>query len=147
VAKARESVERSWTRPPDPASLEAAVRAIEQAAPQVRRRLAAIPAGNLAGRIVADTNAANWAEAAAALAALEAVADREVAAGRLEAEGTVRSRLATLREMLEFPIETADGRTERFSSPRGYDATAIGELLRGVAEAVKGPPPAAPGAR
>ena len=147
VAKARESVERSWTRPPDPASLEAAVRAIEQAAPQVRRRHAAIPAGNLAGRIVADTNAANWAEAAAALAALEAVADREVAAGRLEAEGTVRSRLATLREMLEFPIETADGRTERFSSPRGYDATAIGELLRGMAEAVKGPPPAAPGAR
>jgi len=136
VAKARGSVERSWTRPPDSASLEAAVRAIERAAPQMRQRLAAMPAASLAGRIAADTNAANWAEAAAALAALEAVADREIAAGGPAAPGEVRARLATLRTLLEFPIESDGGITVRFESPRGYDATAVAGHLRAVAESL-----------
>lgn len=146
VAKARAAVERSWIPPPESKPLDAAVRAIEQAGPQLGPRLAGIPARELASRIVAGTNAANWAEAAAALAALEAVADREIAAGRLDA-ANVRGSLTSLRGLLEFPVEPVDGRTERFSSPRGYDAAAVGEHLSRVAEAVKGQTPALPGAR
>lgn len=136
VATARAAVERSWTRPPDPASLLAAVRAIEQAGPQLGPRLAGIPAGELASRIVAGTNAANWAEAAAALAALEAIADREIAAGGSAVPGEVRARLAALRTLLEFPIESDGGITVRFESPRGYDATAVAGHLRAVAESL-----------
>jgi len=136
VATARTSVERSWTRPPDPALLLAAVREIEQARPRVHERLANVSAGDLALQIVRDVDPANWAEAATALGGLEALADREVAAGRLAAEGSVRSRLSSLRRMLEFPIETADGRNERFSSPRGYDPAAVGAGLLGVASAL-----------
>ena len=147
IANARAAVERSWIRPPESAPFDAAVRAIEHVAPRLRGELAAMPAGELAGRIVAGTNAANWAEAASALAGLEAVADREAAAGRLAAEGAVRPRLAALRKMLEFPVERVGGRTERFSSPRGYDAVAVAEHLRAIEREVKGPPPAAPGAR
>lgn len=113
-----------------------AARSVEAARPGLRQRLTAIPAGELAGRIVAGTNAANWAEAVSALGALEAIADRETAAGRTAIAGDVRPRLAAVRSLLEFPVESAAGTTVRFSSPRGYDAAAVAEHLAGIADAL-----------
>jgi hypothetical protein len=147
LSQARIAIDRRWTAIPDAATIADAVRAIEAARTGVHARLADASSGDLALQIVRDTAPADWAEAVSAIGGLEALADREAAAGRLVAEGAVRSRLASLRRLLEFPIETVDGRTERFASPRGYDATAVGELLRGIAQAFTGTPPAAPGAR
>jgi hypothetical protein len=147
LSQARIAIDRRWTAIPDAATIADAVRAIEAARTGVHAQLADASSGDLALRIVRDTAPADWAEAVSAIGGLEALADREAAAGRLVAEGAVRSRLASLRRLLEFPIETVDGRTERFASPRGYDATAVGELLRGIAQAFTGTPPAAPGAR
>ena len=146
-ARVRRRIEATWARVPEAGPLADATRAVEAARAGVHDRLAASAAGDLADRIVAGTNAANWAEAVSALAGLEAVADREVAAGRLAPDAAVRSRLAALRDLLEFPVEQAEGRTERFSSPRGYDAAAVAEHLRAIAEGVRGAPPIAPGAR
>jgi hypothetical protein len=136
LARVRGEIDRSWARVPDASSLAAALRAIEASRPGLHDRLAAVAAGDLAGRIVAGTNAANWAEAVSALGALEAVVDRETSADRLAATDEVRSRLSALRTLLEFPVETSAGTTERFSSPRGYDAAAVAEQLRAIAEAL-----------
>ena len=105
-------------------------------AEQLGALLAAASAEDLGRRITQGTDPANWAEAVAALGGLEAVVDREAAAGRLVDEAGVRSRLAAVRVLLEFPMQTVDGQTERFSSPRDYDAPAIGEHLRVIASAL-----------
>jgi hypothetical protein len=147
LARVRGEIDRAWARIPDPSATAAALRAVEAARPGLHDRLAATNAGDLADRIVAGTNAANWAEAVSALGALEAVADREVAAGRLAIHGSVRTRLAAVRELLEFPVEAIDGSPVRFSSPRGYDAAAVAEHLGAIAEGLTATPSAAPGAR
>jgi hypothetical protein len=136
LSGARGAIDRAWARPPDSRSLAAALRAVEAARQGLHDRLSASPAGDLASRIVAGTNAANWAEAVSALGALEAVADREAAAGRLPKAGDVPTRLAALRDLLEFPVESADGETVRFSSPRDYDSAAVSEHLRSIAESL-----------
>jgi dihydrodipicolinate synthase/N-acetylneuraminate lyase len=146
LAQVRGAIDTAWARLPDAGPLEEAIRAVKAAREGLHDRLAAATAGDLADRIVAGTNAAHWAEAVSALGALEAVADRELKAGRLDVDGDVRPRLATLRELLEFPVELADGRPVRFSSPRGYDAAAVAAHLRAIAEAVR-TPLALPGAR
>lgn len=136
VARARAAVDRRWTAIPDAATLAAALQAIEGARPGLGALLAAASAEDLGRRITQGTDPANWAEAVAALGGLEAVVDREAAAGRLVDEAGVRSRLAAVRVLLEFPMQTVDGQTERFSSPRDYDAPAIGEHLRVIASAL-----------
>lgn len=136
LARVRGGIDRSWARAPQPQHLADALRAVEAARPGLHDRLAAATAGELAGRIVVGTNAANWAEAVAALEALEAVADREAAAGRTALDGNLRTQFAALRELLEFPVESAAGKTVRFSSPRGYDAAAVSTRLRAIAEAL-----------
>lgn len=136
VSRARSVVDSRWTAIPAAATLAAAVRAIEEARPGLGPLLAAASAEDLARRITRGTDPANWAEAVAALGGLEAVVDREAAAGRLADEDYVRSHLAALRVLLEFPIQTVDGKTERFSSPRDYDAPAVGEHLRAIASAL-----------
>lgn len=142
----RGAIDAAWARLPDAGPLDEAIRAVEAARTGLHDRLATATADDLAAGIVAGTNAANWAEAVSALGALEAVADREVAVGRFAVDGDVRPRLALLRELLEFPVEVADGRPVRFSSPRGYDAAAVATLLRVIATAFRAPP-AVPGAR
>ncbi len=136
MARVRGTIDRAWARVPDAGPLAEALRAVEAARPGLHERLAEAAADDLAGRIIAGTNAADWAEVVSALGGLEAVADREAAAGRLAATGEVRTRLATLRKLLEFPVEAADNETVRFSSPRGYDAAAVAEHLRAIEEAL-----------
>ncbi|MFM9058896.1 MAG: multiheme c-type cytochrome, partial [Planctomycetaceae bacterium] len=136
LARVRAGIDRAWARVPPTQSLADVLHAVEAARPGLHERLVAAPAGELAGRIVAGTNAANWAEAVSALGALEAVADREAAAGRTAIAGDVRPQFAALRELLEFPVESAAGTTVRFSSPRGYDAAAVSERLRLIAESL-----------
>jgi hypothetical protein len=147
LARVRRAIDTAWSRVPDAGPLAEAIRTVESARLDIHDRLAASDAGELADRIVAGTNAENWAEAVSALGGLEAVVDREAAAGRLTAEGALPRRLAALRRLLEFPIERVDSRTERFSSPRGYDAVAVAEHLRAIAKAVRRTAPIAPGAR
>ena len=147
LSRVREAVGRSWAAVPPAAALAEAVRSVEDARFGLHERLARLPAADLARRLVGETNAANWAEAVSALGGIEAIADREVAAGRLSADAAVAMRLAALRRQLEFPIETVDGKEERFSSPRGYDPAGVAAELRAIADALTGTPAAAPGAR
>lgn len=147
LVRVRGGIDRGWAGVPEAAPLAEAIRTVESARQAVHDRLAASTSADLANRIVAGTNAANWAEAVSALAGLEAVADRELAGGRIQADDGPRAKLAELRRLLEFPIERVDGRTERFSSPRGYDAAAIAEHLRAIAEAFTRAAPPAPGGR
>lgn len=142
VSGARLAIDRRWTAIPDAAAIADALRAIDEARTGVSARLAAASAGDLALRIVRETEASNWSEAVSALGALEALADREAAGGRLATEEDVWSHLASLRRLLEFPILTVNGRTERFASPRGYDPTAVGEHLGGIARSFRESPAA-----
>jgi hypothetical protein len=136
LSRARIPIDRQWTAMPDPTVLSAAIHAIEEARPRLHEHLATLSAGHIAQRIARGTNATSWAEAVSALGGLEALVDREAAAGRLTNETQVRSRLASLHRLLEFPIESVDGNAERFSSPRGYDAEAAAAYLRSIAAAL-----------
>ena len=134
LTQLRGGIDRGWARMPDPQPLAAAVRAVEAARTGLHERISTASAGELAARLVAGTNVANWAEVVSALGGLEALADREMLAGRTAVDGDVRLQLAELRTRLEFPIESAAGQTVRFSSPRRYDAAAVSEQLRVIAE-------------
>ena len=131
----RDTIGRSWVRVPAAASLAAAIRAVDDARAGLHERLASRTAADLAHSLAEGTDAANWAEAVSALGGLEAIADREAAAGRLVAGGEVPRRLAGLRRLLEFPIESAGGTTERFASPRGYEPAAVADEIRSIAKA------------
>ena len=143
LAEFRGAVERGWSRVPDRRLLAAAIDGVRNARGGLADHVAMIPGGALAARIAADTDATNWAEAVSAYGALEAIAAREAAAGRIAADAEVFGRLAALRRLLEFPIEAVDGSFERFSSPRSYAAGEVGTTIRAIAAAL-GAPPAPP---
>jgi hypothetical protein len=148
LAAFRAEVERRWWQVPDAAAVAACRDAIAAARLHGHAALKALPAGPLADRVVKDVNAADWDEAAAALAALRAIADRATARGAAPARtAPARERLDSLRELLEFPVaaarppdfgHTAAGHTAagRFDSPRGYDAQAVSAALRAAAAAL-----------
>jgi hypothetical protein len=142
LAAFRAEVERSWWQVPDAAAVAACRDAIAAARLHGHAALKALPAGPLADRVVQDVNTADWDEAAAALAALRAIADRATARGASPARtAPARERLERLRGLLEFPAAAAEspdpGRTAgRFDSPHGYDAAAVAAALRAVAEAL-----------
>lgn len=133
----RETVERRWWERPDAATITACLDAIDAAREHVHPSLAVTTAGGFAGRVVEQVDPATWGEAAAALAALEAVAARAAAGGTpresLEAAG---ARLRKLRGLLEFPVDGAD-RRPRFDSPRDYDPRAVAAELRAIAAALE----------
>ena len=124
-------VEAAWWSPPPPAAVRDALAALDAARPRVCGELAGTANATLARRIVSSVDPAHWDEAAAALAALEAVRDRLIARG---VDGptvtTATERLRDLRRRLEFP-GVADG--PRFDSPRGHDAAAVADALRAAA--------------
>lgn len=132
----RIGLEAAWWSPPPPASVRDALDVIEAARPRVCGDLARVDNAVLARGIVSSVDPTIWDEAAAALAALEAVRDRLIArGGDRQTVATVTERLRDLRRRLEFP-GVADG--PRFDSPRGHDAAAVSEALRAAAEAVAG---------
>lgn len=137
LSQAAIAIDRQWTAIPDSAVLAAAIHAIEEARPRLHEHLATRSAGDMARQIALGTDATSWAEAVSALGGLQALADSEAAAGRLADEREVRLRLASLHRLLEFPIESVNGNTERFSSPRGYDAEAVAAYLRSIAAALE----------
>ena len=131
----RDTEDRWWERP-DAATIVACLDAIDAARAHVHPGLAGISAGTIATRIVASVAPATWDEAAAALAALEAVAARAAARGTPpEVLAPARNRLSTLRRLLEFP-GGGDGQTGRFDSPRDYDAGAVARELAAIAAAL-----------
>ncbi|MFM8953028.1 MAG: multiheme c-type cytochrome [Planctomycetaceae bacterium] len=136
LLEARAAVEHGWSRVPDRRLLATAIDAAVKARGAVPDHVATIPSGDLAGRIAAATDAAHWAEAGSAYGCLEAIAAREVAAGRIAADAGVFARLAMLRQLLEFPLESTAGVVERFASPRGYAAEDVATTIREIATAL-----------
>lgn len=137
----REQVERRWWQPPDAAVVAACMAEVDAARHQGHAVLAAQAAGPLAERVVAGVNAADWDEAAAALAALRAIADRATARNAAaSATAAARDRLERLRGLLEFPAAGPPGSgraaTGRFDSPHGHDAAAVAAALRAAAAAL-----------
>ena len=144
LQEARAAVERGWSRVPDRPVLAAAIEAVVKARAGLPAHVAAIPSRELAARIAVETDATNWAESVSAFGGLEAVAARELAAGRITADADVFARLAKLRQLLEFPIESAEGKIERFSSPRHYAAGEVTTQIHEIATALGAgllPPP------
>jgi hypothetical protein len=136
LLEARTGVERGWSRPPDRRLLANAIEVAGRTRAGLAAHVATLSAAELAGRIAVETDATNWAEAVSAFGGLEAVAARELAAGRIAADADVFARLATLRRLLEFPIESAAGTFERFSSPRRYAAGEVGTQIAAIAAAL-----------
>lgn len=142
LAGFRDAVERRWWQVPDAAALAACIAAVEAARHRGHPELAAEAAGPLADRIVAGVNPADWDEAAAALAALRAIADRATVRGAAaDRTAPARAQLERLRGLLEFPAATTatqpgDPAAGRFDSPHGHDDAAVAEALRAVAAAL-----------
>lgn len=141
---ARDGVERGWSRGPDRLLLTRGIEAAVRTRDELAAHVAGLASGELAGRIAMETDATNWAEAVSAFGGLEAVAARELAAGRIAADADVFERLAALRRLLEFPIESAAGRVERFSSPRRYAAGEVAAEIAAIATALGRTPAPAP---
>ena len=136
----RDDVEHHWWERPDAATLMACLDAIDAARAHVHPSLTDMPAGTIAKRVVTQTDPATWDEAAAALAALEAVAARAAARGvSREALAPALAGLDRLRGLLEFP-GTASGTGVRFDSPHDYDARAVREELMAIAAALEAVP-------
>ena len=144
ILEARTAVERGWSRLPDRRLLGTAIEAAVQARAELAAHVATIPSADLAGRIAAETDFTNWAEAVSAYGGLEAIAAHEAAAGRIAADGDVFVRLAGLRQLLEFPVESAGEKVERFSSPRRYSAGEVAITIREIATALRVTPLPAP---
>jgi hypothetical protein len=133
----RRDIEHRWWERPDAATILACLDAIDAARAHVQPALAGMSAGTVAERMVRQIDPANWDEATAAHAALEAVIARAAAHG-VPAESLVAAvaRLNTLRGLLEFPGDTTGGK-RRFDSPHDYDAKAVAAELRGIAAALE----------
>jgi len=133
----RRDIEHRWWERPDAATISACLDAIDAARVHVHPALASISAGTVAERVVGQIDPANWDEATAAHAALEAVVARAAARG-VPAEwlAAAVARLDTLRGLLEFPSDSA-GDKRRFDSPHDYDAEALAAELRDIATALR----------
>jgi hypothetical protein len=130
----------AWRTNPAVAPMEALIERIEAARAHVGPTLAAVSAGDMAGRIVDRVDPAAWDEAAAAHAALTAVVDRAATRGAA-AVGPAVAALERLRRLLEFS-GVSEGRPVRFDSPRfdgpdRYDARAVATELQAVVGAIE----------
>jgi hypothetical protein len=133
----RDDVEHRWWERPDIVTISACLDAIDAARIHVHPSLARMAAGTVADRVVGQIDPANWDEATAAHAALEAVVARAAARGvPPESLADAAARLNTLRGLLEFPGDTAGGHG-RFDSPHDYDAEAVAAELRDIATALR----------
>ncbi len=134
LATFRADAEASWWAPPAPAAVRAALAVLDAAQPRICGALAESSPATIARRVAATADPASWDEAAAALAALEAVRDRGAAWGAdAAAVAAATQALSSLRRRLEFP-GVASG--PRFDSPRGHDPAAVAAALREAAERV-----------
>jgi hypothetical protein len=133
LAAFRADVEAAWWIPPTPSAIRDALAVLDGARPRIRGSLAANPA-SVARRVAAAADAASWDEAAAGLAALEAVRDHAVVRGAdAAAVAAATEALTALRRQLEFD-GVASG--PRFDSPRGYDPAAVATAIEEAAAAV-----------
>ena len=133
----RRDIEYRWWERPDAVTISACLDAIDAARAHVQPALAGMSAGTVAERVVGQIDPANWDEATAAHAALEAVIARAAAHGvPAESLAAAVARLNTLRGLLEFPGDTTGGK-RRFDSPHDYDAKAVAAELRGIAAALE----------
>jgi len=133
----RSDVEHRWWERPDAVTISACLDAIDAARVHVHPALAAMSSGTFAERMVRQIDPANWDEATAAHAALEAVVARAAARGvPAESLAAAVARLKTLRGLLEFPGDSA-GDKRRFDSPYDYDSKAVAAELRGIAAALE----------
>ena len=133
----RTDVQQRWFERPDAAAITACLDVLDAARAHVHPALAGVSDGAVANRVVRQVDPANWDEAAAALAALEAVVAR--AASRGVAQETLApavARLKNLRGLLEFERDVAGGHG-RFDSPHDYDARAVATELRAIAAALE----------
>jgi len=132
----RRDIEHRWWERPDAVTISACLDAIDAARAHVQPALAGMSAGTVAKRMVRQIDPANWDEATAAHAALEAVVARAAAQGvPAESLAAAVARLNALRGLLEFPGDTAGGQ-RRFDSPHDYDAKAVAAELRAIATAL-----------
>lgn len=129
----RADVEAAWWIPPTPSAVREAIAVLDGAQARIRGSLTADPAA-VARRTAAAADVTSWDDAAAALAALEAVRDHAVARrADAAAIAAATAALATLRQRLEF-VGVAAG--PRFDSPRGYDPAAVAAAIQDAAAAV-----------
>jgi hypothetical protein len=141
LARFRTDVERRWWQPPDAAAIEECLASLDAARAHFHPSFAELPTSAAADRVVAGVDPSRWDEAAAALAALTAIIDRAGSRGTAAAVlAPARERLAALRGLLEFPQTTRDGLTERYDSPRDYDATQVAAALQAAAAALRTAP-------
>ena len=128
LAGFRKTVEQRWWMPPSAATLQSALQSLDRVPGSAATTTE--PAGQLARRIVAGIDPANWDEAAAALQALDALAAREERRGMSAADAAaLRGRLGAVRQVLEFATEERPDRTLRFNSPHQFDAGAVTQEL------------------
>jgi len=141
LGRFRTDVERRWWQPPDIAAIEECLAALDAGRGHFHPSYADLPTAAVADRAVAAVDPARWDEAAAALAALTALVDRAAARGVPAATlAPARERLTTLRGLLEFPQSSRDGLTERYDSPRDYDAGRVAAALQAAAAALRAVP-------
>lgn len=121
-----------WRERPARDPIAAAVAAVDRVRAGGNGSTGSIAPARLAERVAAGADLREWGEAAAALAALEAIAAR---AGE-PCRNAVAADLGRLEELLAFPVEEGPEGTVRHDSPRPFDREGVAGAVRRIVEGI-----------